>query len=60
MVKDISLIEGNGQVMVKDAIQTLDFYRNKEYKGLTFAEKKEVEKVKKGKIGIASEYSPLE
>lgn len=60
MVKDISLIEGNGQVMVKDAIQTLDFYRNKEYKGLAFAEKKEVEKVKKGKIGIASEYSPLE
>lgn len=38
---------------LKHKIQTLDFYREREFKGMDWAEKKEVEKLKKGKIGLA-------
>lgn len=46
--------------MLQNKIQTLDFYREREYKGLEFSEKKEVKKLTKGKIGLAEKYSPLE
>lgn len=49
----------NQELSVESMIQTLDFYKQREYKGLEFKEKKEVEKVKLGKIGIATQYKPL-
>ena len=39
--------------MVREAIQTLDFYKSREYKGLDMSEKKEIKKMTKGKIGLA-------
>ena len=45
--------------MIKQAIQTLDYYRTKEYKGLNFSEKKEIKKMTKGKIGLAEQYTLL-
>jgi hypothetical protein len=41
-------------------IQTLDHYREREFKGLEFMEKKEIKKASKGKIGLAEEYKNLE
>lgn len=46
-------------MVLENIVQTLDFYREREYKGLVFAANKEVEKVKLGKIGIAAQYQPL-
>lgn len=43
----------DNQVAIKTAIQTLDFYRQREYKGLEIGNRTEVAIVKKGKIGIA-------
>jgi len=40
-------------MVLTNRIQTLDFYREREFKGLEFTEKKEVKKASKGKIGLA-------
>lgn len=49
----------NNALVLQSMIQTLDYYKDRQYKGLTFADKKQVQKVKMGKIGIASQYHPL-
>lgn len=49
----------NNQVALESIVQTLDFYKDREYKGLVFTGNKEVEKVRLGKIGIAAQYHPL-
>ncbi len=54
------LVKGDEQkIMVADKIQTLDYYRAREYKGLDSSEKKEPSLLQKGKIGIAESYRPL-
>lgn len=41
------------ELTLRDKIQTMDFYREREFKGLDFGEKKEVKKAGKGKVGLA-------
>lgn len=48
------------EVVLAKKIQTLDHYREREFKGLEFMEKKEIKKASKGKIGLAEEYKNLE
>jgi hypothetical protein len=48
------------EVVLASKIQTLDHYRDREFKGLEFVEKKEIKKASKGKIGVAQEYKNLE
>jgi hypothetical protein len=38
---------------LQNKIQTLAYYQEREFKGLTFSEKKEIKKFSKGKIGLA-------
>lgn len=47
MKAEVENVEGEGkiskldnQIMVANTLQTLDYYRNREYKGLNFSEKK--------------------
>lgn len=55
-----SLAKINSELAIQEIIQSLDYYREREYKGLDFSEKKEIQKIKKGKVGIAEQYRPLD
>ena len=49
-------VKKGGEVMLQNKVQTLDRYRDKEYKGLDFSQKKEASVLKKGKVGLAEQY----
>lgn len=46
--------------MLASMLQTYDYYKDREWKGLDKGIKKDVEKAKLGKIGIATGYTKLE
>lgn len=46
--------------MLQNKIQTLSFYKEREYKGLEFSQKKQIKKMTKGKIGLAQQYTNIQ
>jgi hypothetical protein len=60
MCKDsFQLMTLNKEMLQSKAIQTLEYYRTREYKGLDFCERKDVGKIRKGKFGTATSYTPI-